>query len=234
MDKNKQFWMVIPATGSGQRMNADRPKQYLKLSSRTILEHTLDNVLSHPRVSGAVLVLSGEDQYWQKLQYQHEKPIYTCIGGEQRYHSVYNGLVALQQQLDVTPMVLIHDAVRPFVSHSDLDALIAVAENNEAGALLAVPVADTLKFADDKQAIINTQSRENLWRAFTPQAFKLDKIKTALERVIRDDLEITDDASAMEVMGYRPELVASDGVNIKITTQHDLLLAEMIVKSTIM
>lgn len=230
MDNASQYWMVIPATGTGERMNADCPKQYLKLSAKTILQHTLDNVLSHPAISGAVLILNSEDHYWQQLNYQHAKPVYLCTGGKQRYHSVYNGLVTLKQKLNENPIVLIHDAVRPFVSHTDLDNLLEAVDNNEAGALLAAPVTDTLKVVDNNLTVKCTHPRENLWRAFTPQAFKLDKILAALDTVIKDGLAITDDASAMELMGYNPSLVAGDGHNIKITTPQDLVLAELLTR----
>ncbi|MBT6455152.1 MAG: 2-C-methyl-D-erythritol 4-phosphate cytidylyltransferase, partial [Gammaproteobacteria bacterium] len=128
------------------------------------------------------------------------------------------------------PYVLIHDAVRPFVSHDDLNLLLDTLDESDDGALLAVPVADTLKLANDNQAVKITYPRDNLWRAFTPQAFRLNKISSALENVIKNDLEITDDSSAMELMGARPKLVPGDVQNIKITTPQDLILAEKLIK----
>ena len=228
MDKSTEYWVVIPATGTGQRMKASCPKQYIKLSEKSILQHTLDNLLSYPQITGAVLVLNNNDLYWEKLDYQHDKPVLLCTGGEQRHHSVYNGLIRLEQHTKNNPFVLIHDAVRPFVSHKDLDHLLQALHDCEDGALLAVPVADTLKYADENQQVKHTHPRDNLWRAFTPQAFKLDKIVLALKHVISNNLEITDDASAMELMGACPRLVQGDGDNIKITTPQDLLLAEKI------
>ncbi|MBT3206334.1 MAG: 2-C-methyl-D-erythritol 4-phosphate cytidylyltransferase [Gammaproteobacteria bacterium] len=230
MDKSSQYWVVIPATGIGQRMKTACPKQYIQLSDKSILEHTLDNLLSHPRVTGAVVIINKNDEYWEKLNYEHDKPVLLCIGGEQRHHSVYNGLFRLKQHTEDNPYVLIHDAVRPFVSHDDLNLLLDALDESDDGALLAVPVADTLKFANDNQVVKTTHSRDNLWRAFTPQAFKLDKISSALENVINNNLEITDDSSAMELMGARPKLVPGDVQNIKITTPQDLILAEKLIK----
>lgn len=228
---NEEFWTVIPATGIGQRMLADRPKQYLKLGSRSILEHTLDNLLSHPRIGGAILVLNARDNFWPALNYQHSKPIITCEGGKERYHSVYNGLNVLHKAVLNDPVVLIHDAVRPFVSHTDLDRLIIETSTCKDGAILAAPVTDTLKQADAQAAILHTQPRDNLWRAFTPQAFQLSKIKQALESVMNNDLNITDDASAMELAGFKPRLVSCDPQNIKITRPQDMRLAEIILQS---
>ena len=231
MDKPAQYWVVIPATGTGQRMKASCPKQYIKLAEKSILQHTIDNLLSYPRVTGGVLILNHNDTHWEKLNYKHEKPVLVCTGGEQRHNSVYNGLKRLQLHTDDNPYVLIHDAVRPFVSHSDLDQLLEALNECDDGALLAAPVADTLKFADENQKVKNTYPRDNLWRAFTPQAFKLDKIFSALNHVIDNNLDVTDDASAMELMGFSPRLVQGDGQNIKITTPQDLLLAQKIIIS---
>ncbi len=231
MDESPQYWVVLPATGTGQRMNAACPKQYLKLNNKTILEHTLDNLLSYPLITGAVLVLNDSDQYWDELHYTHKKPVLLCSGGEQRHHSVFNGLKRLKQYSDNNPFVLIHDAVRPFVSHTDLDHLLIALEESDDGALLAVPVADTLKLSTDSLAVATTHPREGLWRAFTPQAFKLDKIYSALLSVINKNLEITDDASAMELAGFHPKLVQGDERNIKITTPQDLILAEHLIRA---
>ena len=228
MKKSSQYWVVIPATGTGQRMKASCPKQYIQLAEKTILQHTLDNLLSHPLINGAVLVINRDDKHWDKVNYRHSKPVLVCTGGDQRHHSVFNGLDLLKRHSKLNPYVLIHDAVRPFVSHADLDRLIEALQHCEDGALLAVPVTDTLKLANNNGFVKTTHPRDHLWRAFTPQAFKLDKIYKALENVIRSKLDITDDASAMEMMGAHPRLVQGDGDNIKITTPQDLLLAEKI------
>jgi 2-C-methyl-D-erythritol 4-phosphate cytidylyltransferase len=227
-------WAVIPATGIGNRMQADRPKQYLKLGEQSILQHTLDRLLSHPQIDGAILVLHSQDQYWNELNYRSAKPLLVCTGGAQRHHSVFNGLQLLGQQSVVNPLVLIHDAVRPFVSHDDLSRLIELAVLQQDGALLATAVADTLKLADETPRVIATQSRKNLWRALTPQAFRLAAIQPALQSAIEKNLSITDDASAMELAGFHPQLVSSASMNFKITTPDDLLLAQFIVQSTAM
>lgn len=222
----KNCWAVIPATGIGSRMQADRPKQYLDLEGKAVIEWTLDNLLSYPLIGGVVLVLHADDQYWTELNYQSEKPLLICQGGEERHHSVFNGLALLKQQLSSDCLVLIHDVVRPFVQHQDLDQLIASAAASDAGAILAAPVADTLKKADNEK-IIGTASREGLWRAFTPQAFRLEVIYQALKQVIDRGLSITDDASAMESFGYQPLLVNSAVSNFKITHPQDLELARL-------
>jgi 2-C-methyl-D-erythritol 4-phosphate cytidylyltransferase len=228
LSANLQCWAVIPATGVGSRMGADRPKQYLPFANQTVLEHTLNQLFSYPSIDGIVLVLNENDQHWAKLDYQAPKPLITCTGGAQRHHSVFNGLNALKAQMhEQDCMVMIHDAVRPLVLHQDLDKLLSITQQNDDGALLAAPVADTLKLANEDLTVSETRSRDRLWRALTPQVFHLNRIYPALEQVISQNLTVTDDASAMEICGYHPRLVAGDYRNIKITHPQDLQLATL-------
>ncbi len=230
MSTSMQYWAIIPATGVGNRMQADRPKQYLTLQGKTILEYTLDKLLGHPAVSGAVLILHSQDAYWTDLNYRHDKTLLIANGGEQRHHSVYNGLQVLQQHLQQDCYVLIHDAVRPFVRHQDLDILMKSVQAGDDGALLAAPVADTLKLVDESKMVSKTISRQGLWRAFTPQAFRLELIMQALQQVISSNQVITDDASAMELAGFHPQIVEADSMNLKITHPNDLVIAEWLLK----
>lgn len=225
------IWAVVPATGVGARMQAGLPKQYLELRGRSILAITLDRLLDHPLIEGAVVVLAATDIHWARLGYTASKPLLVCQGGRERVHSVFNGLQRLATHADGDPLVLIHDAVRPCVAHDDLDQLIEAAVTDDGGAILGAPVADTIKLADDAGRIARTRSRQGLWRAFTPQAFRLSLIQNALDTVIERGLPVTDDASAMEVMGYRPRLVAGDQRNIKITHPGDLALAGLLLDS---
>ena len=209
-------------------MGGDRPKQYLSFHNKTVLEHCLDRLLSHPQIEGTVLVLNEDDQYWEGLEYQSEKPILIANGGEQRHHSVYNGLAQLQYRFGSESLVLVHDAARPLVTHQELSNVIAAASEHPAGAVLALPVNDSLKLENDTHEIASSVSRDRLWRAQTPQAFHLLPLLNALEKVIAQDLTITDDASAIELSGYSPKLVRGQATNLKITFADDLALAEMI------
>ena len=228
MDNNASVWAVIPAAGSGQRMGASLPKQYLRFQHKTIIEHTLDRLLSHAGIDGVVLVLDENDNHWDVLEYQPQKPLFTTVGGAQRHHSVYSGLTTLQYRCGNEPLALVHDAVRPLVTHHDLDKVILAASANESGALLASPVADTLKRQTESGNVGGTVPREHLWRALTPQVFHLAPLLNALKQAIDDSVTVTDDAQALERVGYQPTLVAGRVDNLKITTPGDLRLAEMI------
>lgn len=228
MGNSAPVWAVIPAAGTGQRMRSEIPKQYLSFQGKTVIEHCLDRLLSHPEIEGAIVVLRDEDETWEAIGYAAEKPVFTTPGGEQRHDSVYSGLTTLQFRLGNDVMALVHDAVRPLVSHQDLDNVIDAARQHPAGAILATPVTDTLKRQGDSMEISSTLPREQLWRALTPQVFHLQPLLNALKRVIDKNLSITDDAEAIELMGHAPRLVAGDTENFKITSPGDLSLAEKI------
>jgi 2-C-methyl-D-erythritol 4-phosphate cytidylyltransferase len=221
-------WVILPAAGVGRRMQGDIPKQYLRFQGKTIIEHCLDRLLSHSEIAGVIIVLQEQDEHWQQLGYQAEKPVFTTQGGAQRQHSVYSGLTTLQYRCGNDVIALVHDAVRPLVTHRDLDAVIDAARGNPAGAILATPVADTLKLQNDRMEIVATHPRAGLWRALTPQVFHLQPLLNALKKVIDDRQPVTDDAQAVELLGYTPALVAGSVQNLKITNPGDLALAEKI------
>lgn len=224
----QSYWAIIPAAGVGSRMQADRPKQYLPLDNKTVIEHTLDRLLSMPAISGAVLAISEGDEYWPALNYHSDKPLLIAQGGRERSDSVLNALQLLQQQVGDSRDVwaLVHDAARPCVRTADIQHLIEQASNKNGG-LLALPVRDTMKRAGAGDAIDHTVNREGLWHALTPQMFRLDLLLAALSQAQQQQLSITDDASAMELAGYTPQLIEAHEDNIKITRAFDLQLAQL-------
>jgi 2-C-methyl-D-erythritol 4-phosphate cytidylyltransferase len=228
MNGKVPVWAIIPAAGSGLRMQSKTPKQYHSFQGKTVIEHSLDRLLSHPEIDGAVVVLQEDDVFWEQLAYTPNKPLFTSPGGQQRHLSVYSGLTTLQYRFGNDAIALVHDAVRPLVSQQDIGRVIHAARQHPAGAILASPVTDTLKLDNYNMEIANTMPRDRLWRALTPQVFHLQPLLNALKRVIDENLEVTDDAQALELAGYSPKLVAGSADNIKITTAGDLGLAEMI------
>lgn len=228
MSSSASVWAVIPAAGTGSRMQSHTAKQYLRFQGRTILEHCLDRLLSHQHIDGAIVVTAKNDGHWGLLGYHSEKPVFTTSGGQERYHSVYNGLIELQGRVGNDVIALVHDAVRPLVNHPDLSTVIDAARQHNAGAILASRVTDTLKLQADNMEVESTLSRERLWRALTPQAFHLQVLLNALKNVIDGQLTITDDAEAIEIAGYTPALITGSADNFKITAPGDLALAEMV------
>ena len=228
MGSSTPVWAIVPAAGTGQRMQNEIPKQYLSFQNKTVIEHCLDRLLSHPEIDGVVVALRDDDQHWDAIAYTAEKPLFTTTGGRQRHDSVYSGLTTLQYRFGNDAIALVHDAVRPLVSHRDLSNVIEAARQHTAGAILATPVTDTLKRQDNDMEIAATLSRDGLWRALTPQAFHLQPLLNALKQVIDKNLSITDDAEAVELTGHAPRLVPGEADNFKITSPGDLSLAEKI------
>lgn len=225
MSSEKKYWAVIPAAGVGKRMKADRPKQYLQLGDKSVLEQTLSVFVKHPRIGGIVVIVTGGDPYWAELNVELPKPLFVAAGGAERCHSVLNGLELLQQHAEDSDWVLVHDAARPCLRQGDIDHLIAELEGDAVGGILAVPVRDTMKRTDDVGRIACTEDRNGMWHALTPQMFPLGTLREALQQALADGFEVTDEASALEHIGKAPKLVEGHADNIKITRPEDLALA---------
>lgn len=217
------FWAVIPAAGVGARMAADRPKQYLQLGGRTILEHSLNCFLDHPSLKGVVVSLAADDPYWPGLASASDLRIQRAAGGRERADSVLNALLLLHAQGAAdSDWVLVHDAARPNLARSDLDHLLAELADDPVGGLLAVPARDTLKRADANGRVAATVDRSTIWQAYTPQMFRLGALHQALADSLVAGVAITDEASALEWAGHAPRLIEGRSDNIKVTRPEDL------------
>lgn len=223
--QSPKYWIIIPAAGVGKRMGADRPKQYLPLLGKSVIEQTIDCFITHSRVERIVVALSRDDGYWPELDISRSPYIVRAEGGAERCHSVLNALDALQEKADQDDWVLVHDAARPCLTRGDLDKLIDELSSDEVGGILAVPVRDTMKRGDGKGHIAHTEDRNDLWHALTPQMFRFALLRDALRRSLADAFVVTDEASAIEHVGLKPRLVEGRADNIKVTRPEDLALA---------
>ncbi len=223
--RTPNYWAVIPAGGVGRRMGADQPKQYLKLLDRTVLEHSLLPFCEHPLIKGVVVVVADEDQRWPMLALSGHDKVVTASGGRERCHSVLNGLDRLAERAADTDWVLVHDAARPCATQADIDCLIEGVGEHESGGILALPVRDTVKQVGQGQEIEATLARDRLWRALTPQMFRLGMLREALAAAMADNLLVTDEAQALEHRGRRPLIVSGGPHNIKVSLPEDLALA---------
>ncbi len=217
------FWAVIPAAGVGARMAADRPKQYLQLGGRTLLEHSLGCFLDHPGLKGLLLCLAPADPYWPGLACASDRRIQRVDGGAERADSVLNALLHLHAQGAADEdWVLVHDAARPNLSRDDLDKLLGELADDPVGGLLSVPARDTLKRVDPHGRVVETVDRSLIWHAYTPQMFRLGALHRALADSLVAEVTVTDEASAMEWAGQAPRLVEGRADNIKVTRPEDL------------
>jgi len=220
------YWAVVPAAGSGRRMGAALPKQYLQLGDRTVLERTLDTLLAVEAFAGVVLIVAPDDSDWAAIRPRYAgHSLVVVSGGAERCHSVLNGLDVLAGKAVASDWVLVHDAARPCVRPDDIRALIAGVDADSDGGLLGVPVADTMKRVAEDGRVAATVDRGGLWHALTPQMFRLEQLRAALRQAIAANSLVTDEASAMELAGYRPLMVQGHRDNIKITLPADLELA---------
>lgn len=230
--------IVLPCAGSGSRVGAERPKQFLELGGRPVFHWSLQTFLAHPRVSAVVLVVApGERESMQATLGQSFRSdldggrLLLADGGSERWESVRNGVAELP---GTCRMVAVHDVARPFVSRSDIDRIADAAA--EAGcATLAVPSADTIKWADDSPSsfgaplVARTIDRRRVWLTQTPQAFRREILEACYAALpLRPDLAPTDEASLAEAFGHPVRLVQGGSLLNKITTADDLEWARWI------
>ncbi len=220
---------LVPAAGSGSRMQSGQPKQYLELLGRPLIRHSLETLCQAPGIDKVYVVLSVGDQEWDRHDWSDLAPklVRLFCGGPSRADSVLNGLRAMRDDLSDSDWVLVHDAARPCLAPWHLDKLLRQLTHEEVGGLLAIPVADTLKRDDGHGHSLETVSRDRLWQAQTPQMFRYIMLRRALERA----REVTDEASAIEAAGLRPQLVEGDATNLKVTYPLDLHVAEWILRN---
>jgi 2-C-methyl-D-erythritol 4-phosphate cytidylyltransferase len=222
-----RYWVVMPAAGAGRRFGGALPKQHWPLASSTVLEVALQPFIADARCAAIALALDPESARDSALRSRLPSRVVTVAGGRERSDSVLNGLEALAGAA-ASDWVLVHDAARPCLSARDLDSLLLAGAAHSDGALLAAPVADTLKHADAKRQCERTVERAGLWRALTPQMFRLGALQSALRAARESGRMPTDEAQAMEWQGAAALLVEAADANVKITNREDLAVAEAI------
>ena len=231
MSADGRRWAVVPAAGRGERYGGRAPKQYERILGRPVLSWTLAALLAERSIRGVVVALAAGDRRFGRLDEASDARVQACPGGAERGISVANALESLAGRAQDTDWVIVHDAARPCLESEDLTRLIKATRNDPVGGLLAVPVADTLKCDDGHGRSARTAVREGLWRALTPQMFRYGLLKRALGLCLERERTVTDEASAIEMLGLRPLLVRGRADNIKLTNVEDRRIAEAILRS---
>lgn len=215
----EKIGVVIVAAGSGKRMGTDIPKQFLLLGDKPILLHTAEKFEKCKEISEIVVVAAKENTALSAEILKDITKLKTVtVGGSERQNSVINGLAALSDNIKY---VLIHDSVRPFVSEGDILKIIQDVRRYKA-CVMSVKTKDTIKICDENGFVKETPDRAFLWNAQTPQAFSLELIKKAYDKIIQDGITVTDDAAAAEYIGAKVKITEGSYTNIKITTPDDL------------
>jgi 2-C-methyl-D-erythritol 4-phosphate cytidylyltransferase len=222
---------LVPAAGSGSRFGVAGPKQYSLLAGKPMLYHAVQRLLAALEMEIVFVVLAPGDMEFRQHDWsafgKRLAPLYC--GGASRRDSVLNGLIAAASLVEPNDWMLVHDAARPCLGKTELRRLIDEAGRDEVGGILAVPVADTLKRANGERRIIATEPRDGLWQAQTPQMFHQGMLLQAL----RGAEHVTDEASAVEALGYKPRLIEGSTKNLKVTYASDLEMAERMLKEAV-
>ena len=227
------FHIIIPAAGAGSRMGNVLPKQYMLLYGKPLISHCIETFFNHSRIASIHVGLHPNDTFWRDLTPAPASKLKLhYAGGETRAETVLNTM----QLMDIPDddWVLVHDAARPGLTHALLDDLLNALENDPVGGLLALPVADTLKFAGAKNAVLKSIPRAHLWQAQTPQMFRYGTLIHALQAALdktNNNINFalpTDEAEAIEALGLQPKLVMGNMRNLKVTYPQDLTFLESI------
>lgn len=219
---------VVPAGGRGQRMGTSIPKQFLELGGLPILVHSLRVLQASPRIADIIVAVPESERHYCLTEiierYQFTKVRDVVLGGKQRQDSVRLALSAAGQ---AHTLVLVHDAVRPFLTSEMVEAVLDRAAEVGA-ALIALPMRDTVKRVGRDSQVKETVDRDGLWLAQTPQAFRAPLLHHLHQKAYQEAVQVTDDAQLMEYFGHPVSVVEGSGENIKITRPEDLVIGEAI------
>ncbi|MDA0631095.1 MAG: 2-C-methyl-D-erythritol 4-phosphate cytidylyltransferase [Proteobacteria bacterium] len=221
------IWAVVPAAGLGRRMAAEVPKQYLQIAGVTLLEHTLRALLDCAQLRGLVVALDPGDRRPDGIALLSDPRVMTALGGANRAESVRSGLALLETMAEPDDWVLVHDAARPCLPLEVLMAFIDTITSTAVGGLLAQPSTDTLKQVDGDGMVASTLDRSTIWRAQTPQMFRLRILCSAFDQARNAGLRVTDEASAVEAAGHPVQIIEGPASNIKVTVPDDLELVKV-------
>ena len=222
-----KIYALVLAAGQGTRIGDAVPKQYITIAGKPMMFHSIEAIASVPRVERVFVVLSPLDRHWSAHDWSLEKVEAIFCGGAARSESVVNALKHLTDRMAADDWVLVHDAARPCLQKELVEQFLDELENDAVGGLLAMPLTDTLKSADENLRVAATIPRLKLWRAQTPQMFHYDMLRRGLEKKPL----ATDEAEAVESLGYyAPRLVQGEDTNIKVTFAEDLQIAQMILQ----
>lgn len=212
-------------------MMSERPKQYLPLCGRRVLDHALLALCQSASVDGVIVGIREGDRWWRAQPFAHVKLLGVSPGGEERAHTVLNALERLLEDNIAAnrDWAMVHDGVRPCLRPVDVERLVAAARSAGTGAVLAAKLTDTLKQGSREGVIEKTLGAGGKvhWRALTPQLFRCGPLKTALRESLARGIVPTDESAAMEMTGLRPVAVEGHPTNIKITVPADLELASL-------
>jgi 2-C-methyl-D-erythritol 4-phosphate cytidylyltransferase len=226
-----KIWAIVPAAGQGQRFSDIKPKQFFELNGQLVAEHSLSRLLAVPCIEQIIVPSDIDCSLWAHVPCLSQRKIKQVKGGEQRAHSVLNGLLAIASLASDDDWVLVHDIARPCITIDDINKLISAVEHHEFGGILVARVDETLKKVASDDHVETTVDRTEHRLAQTPQMFKYGLLKEAINTCLMKNIIPTDEAFAIEYAGHKVLCVEGRQDNLKITCGEDLAIASAIIKS---
>ena len=226
-----KIWAIVPAAGQGQRFSSAKPKQFFELNGQPIAEHSLSRLIAVSKIQQIIVPSDISSTLWSQVPSISHNKVKQVSGGEQRAHSVLNGLLSIKSSASDNDWILVHDIARPCITTEDINQLIAAIEDHSVGGILAARVDETLKKVASDNHISATVDRTEYRLAQTPQIFRYGLLKDAINSCLKKNIIPTDEAFAIESAGHKVLYVEGRRDNIKITRQEDLPVAAAILKS---
>lgn len=226
----QKIHLIIPAAGESSRMGSPTPKQFSSFHGKTILEFVESIFSNLILISSITVALNKNQKFIENLgcQFSKKTTLIDC-GGSTRAETVLNALETIEKNVDQQDWIMVHDAARLGINESLINNFIRSLENDKVGGILAIPVSDTVKRVNNKQQIVRTEERDEIWLAQTPQMFRFDLLKKALKLFKGTP---TDESEAIEAMGLSPKIIKGNLVNFKITYPEDLMRVERLIKGS--
>jgi len=222
---DNKHWVVIPAAGVGSRMQSNMPKQYLPVAGKPLIVHCIQQFYAAIPNCRFVVALAEHDTYGHALLAELDLPIDICVGGIERADSVRKAVQRVRELDKHNPWVWVHDAARPLISRHDIDAIRHKLDSETVGVLLGQRSVDTLKRVIDGRAA-TTENRDEIWRALTPQVARAELLLSAYDHAADRQHAVTDEASAVELLGLSLAVIEAENPGIKVTYASDIAWVE--------
>ena len=225
---NQIFDAVVLAAGQGKRFNSSKPKQYLKINNKSIIDIAIEKLQKINKFKNIYLVLNKN--YTYKIPKKLSN-IYLVRGGNTRTKSVFNALKTISDSKQIPKKVLIHDAARPCVSVEDINKLLNNSKRIKTGLSLGYPLTNALKKINNRLIVTDNIKRTNLYMSFTPQVYNFNKLFEAYNDIIYKKIQVDDEIEAMSYLGYKTKIMRTSIDNIKITFNDDLTVIKKLMSS---
>ena len=226
--KSEKYDAIILAAGAGKRFQSSKPKQYLKINSKNLIDISIEKIINTKKINNIYVVVDKNSIY--KIP-SDSTNIFLVTGGSTRTKSVYNALRFVSKSNSQSKNIIIHDAARPCVETKDINKLLIESKRLRVGASLGYPLTNALKKINKNLIVINNIKRDNLYMSFTPQVFNFSKLFSAYSDIIKNKAQVDDEIEAMSLLNNSVKIIKASIGNIKLTYQDDLKVIKALMKN---